>query len=699
MNTQKLPHTIYTGETGLNQNLLHKEQSPYLLQHAENPVHWHAWNEEAFQKAKNENKPVFLSIGYATCHWCHVMAHESFEDEEIAGLMNDAFVNIKVDREERPDIDNTYMTVCQMVTGHGGWPLTIIMTPDKKPFFAATYIPKDSHFERIGMRQLIPAIEHHWKNEYSSIEKAVESISEGYKLQQQFVKTDQLGSEVINRAVDDFRTHYDEEYGGFGSAPKFPTPHNLSFLLRHAFLNKDEETLHMVTKTLKMMRFGGLFDQIGYGFHRYSTDQEWILPHFEKMLYDQALLMRAYTDAYQYTGELLFKQTVYEISEYVQRDLYNGDGGYYSAEDADSEGVEGKFYTWTYEELKEILSPAEFAIFMDEYHIRKEGNFKDESTRKLNGTNILYLKSPDFLMDPRLLEIREKLQKHRGNRVRPLLDDKILTDWNALMISAYARAAFVFDDDSFLKLARKGISFIENHLVSNSRLLHRYRNGEAGIQAFADDYAFLIQALIECYESTFESEYLTKAIFWKNEFIKQLWDEDEGAFFFSRVTDSDSMGSQKLIYDGAIPSANSVAMLNLLKLHKFTGNADYANRADEMIKLFGSNLSKHGSHHAQAMQALQFSLRPSQEIVLAEADKGEDIKAFVDEIRKRYLPNAIVMRHPAEGYDLIYEFSDFIKQKKPRNNQTTAFVCEDFSCKHPVNTSADFSRILDQISG
>ncbi|MEX2605116.1 MAG: thioredoxin domain-containing protein, partial [Gracilimonas sp.] len=362
-------------------NKLSKEKSPYLKQHADNPVDWYPWGKKAFQKAKEENKPVFLSIGYATCHWCHVMAHESFEDPEIAELMNEAFVNVKVDREERPDIDSTYMTVCQMLTGHGGWPLTIIMTPDKEPFFAGTYIPKEARFNRIGLRQLIPGVKGMWKNEPNRVEKATAKIREGFIKSQDFESGNFPGMEAVDFAAGQLSERFDAEHGGFGNAPKFPSPHNLMFLLRQWKLTGEDRFLEMVSETLVSMRLGGIWDHIGFGFHRYSTDREWLLPHFEKMLYDQALLMMAYSETWQATQNPLFKQTVYEIAEYVERDLLHPDGGFYSAEDADSEGEEGKFYIWELDELESVLTKNNASKFAEIFNITKEGNFEDEATK------------------------------------------------------------------------------------------------------------------------------------------------------------------------------------------------------------------------------------------------------------------------------------------------------------------------------
>ena len=677
-------------------NLLHKEQSPYLLQHANNPVHWHPWNEEAFDLAKKLNKPVFLSIGYATCHWCHVMAHESFEDETVADLMNDAFVNIKVDREERPDIDHTYMTVCQMLTGHGGWPLTIIMTPDKEPFFAATYIPKENRFERVGMLQLIPAIKHHWINEYESIQKAINSISSGYVKQKVYNPVENFDSGLIEQTIKQMSLRFDPEFGGFGTAPKFPTPHNLLFLMRHAQSNKDIETLEMVVKTLTKMRLGGIFDQVGYGFHRYSTDREWLLPHFEKMLYDQALLILAYSEAYQITKNPLFKQTVSEIVIYLKRDLLSPLGGFYSAEDADSEGEEGKFYTWSSNELRSILNEEEYTYASEALNMRDEGNFNDESTRKPTGLNIPHYTNKDFLDSEMDVQIRSKLFEHRSTRVRPQLDDKILTDWNALLISALAKAGFIFNNNEYTNLAIQGIHFIEKNLVVNDKLKHRYRNGDADIDAFADDYAFLIWAYIELYQATFDSAYLSKAISWNNEFTNQFWDNSIGGFFFTKDEKDQPFGREKIVYDGAIPSANSVSMLNLLKLSKITANPSYASKANSILKLFGEQYQKYGEQHTQALQAIQFEKNRPSEIVIAEGKSGIEVSTFLKTIKEYYLPNSVILVRPRNEMDPIFELSNFIKKQQPLDDETTVYLCENFVCKKPVTNVSELRSLITQ---
>jgi hypothetical protein len=674
-------------------NRLAKEKSPYLLQHKDNPVDWYPWGAEAFKKARTENKPVFLSIGYATCHWCHVMEHESFEDEEMASLLNDAFVNIKVDREERPDIDSAYMTVCQMLNGHGGWPLTIIMTPDKEPFFASTYIPKEARSGRIGLRQLIPGVKGMYTHEPDKIRKAVESIKDGYGRSQEFQAGDLPGTEAIDYAAEQLDVRFDIEYGGYGNAPKFPTPHNIMFMLRQWKHTDEDRFLESVVDTLKAMRLGGIWDHVSFGFHRYSTDREWLLPHFEKMLYDQALLMMAYTEAWQATKDPLFKQTVFEIAEYVFRDLQGDHPAFYSAEDADSEGEEGKFYVWETEEAKDILNKKEFKFFEEHFGLKKEGNFKDEATRELTGKNIPHLnKEFSDTEASRWKNIRKKLFDVRSKRIRPLLDDKTLSDWNALMIAALAKAGATFGEVSFTEKAIEAWKFLQDELWKDGTLYHRYKDGETAIPGFADDYAFLIWAGIELYEATFDASFLSSALELENAFTERFRDPEKGAYFFSEDHDELPLGNQKQIYDGAVPTANSVAMLNLIRLARITGNTSFENRANEIGKHFSADLIRSGSSITVSMMALQFLYHDPREIIIAEGDN--DPGEFINHIRGQFIPQKVLLLRSSNDQDDILGISDYIKHQKPVNSKTAVFVCRNYTCESPVTTINELKELL-----
>ncbi len=497
-------------------NRLITEKSPYLLQHAHNPVDWYPWGEEAFEKARREDKPVFLSIGYSTCHWCHVMERESFEDADVAALLNEHFVSIKVDREERPDIDGVYMTVCQMLTGSGGWPLTVIMTPDKKPFYAGTYFPKQSMSGRPGMMDMLPQLAEAWKSRREELLKSADEITSVLGRSSAMTPGDGPGATEVKAAFGLLERSFDDRHGGFGQAPKFPTPHQLLLCLRHWKRSGDARALEMVEKTLQAMRRGGVYDHLGFGFHRYSTDERWFAPHFEKMLYDQAMIALALIETHQATGKIEYRQVAEEIFTYVIRDMTSAEGAFYSAEDADSEGVEGKFYLWTAEEIRTRLPEAEAKLVIDLFNVKDGGNFEDGG----HGANILHLTGSMEQNAARLGLDEEKLRKKlepslitlfdaREKRVHPYKDDKVLTDWNGLMIAALARAARVIDEPGCLAAAEKAIRFNREKMrTKNGRLLHRYRDGSAGIDGGIDDYAFFIWGLIELYESSFDSAYL-----------------------------------------------------------------------------------------------------------------------------------------------------------------------------------------------
>ena len=704
-------------------NRLIFEKSPYLLQHAYNPVDWYPWGEEAFEKAKKEDKPIFLSIGYSTCHWCHVMERESFEDVEVAKLMNETFVSIKVDKEERPDLDNIYMTVCQMMTGSGGWPLTIIITPDKKLFFAATYIPKETRSGRIGMKELIPRIRDVWKNRREEVLTSSEKIIGYLKQVSETSLGEDLGENILDSAFENLSGRFDERYGGFGDAPKFPTPHNLTFLLRYwkrtgakqppTPLWKgdkgDEKALSIVEKTLQSMRLGGIYDHIGLGFHRYSTDSRWLVPHFEKMLYDQAMLTIAYVEGYQATGHQEYKQTAQEILTYVLRDMTAPDGGFYSAEDADSEGEEGKFYVWTEEEIKRILPADEAGLAIRAFNVEKEGNFREEATGEITGRNILYLRKPVFELafelgiiyeelKEKLESARQKLFDAREKRPRPHRDEKILTDWNGLMIAAMAKAAQTFDNPEYANAAKKAADFILLKIRnSEGKLYHRYRDGEIAIQGFLDDYAFFIWGLIEIYETDFDVKYLKVALELTEEMIKHFWDEKSGGFYFTADDAESVILRRKEIYDGATPSGNSVAMLNLLRLGRMTANTEFEEKAVQIGRAFSKNISQSPVAYTQLMAALDFELGNPYEIVLAGNSQSAETKAMLKALRERFIPNKAVILRPTEveSPEIIY-LADYTRDMSSIDGKTTAYVCQNYSCKQPTTEIEKMLELFDR---
>ena len=690
-------------------NKLINEKSPYLLQHANNPVEWYPWGDEAFVKAGKENKPIFLSIGYSTCHWCHVMAHESFEDEEVAKLMNDSFVSIKVDREERPDIDKIYMNVCQMLTGSGGWPLTVVMTPDKKPFFAGTYFPKHSRMGRIGMLELIPRIKLAWSTQKNELVTSAERIATVLQHNVgEIPHEDELGEPTIKFAYEELNQKYDRVYGGFGLFPKFPTPHNLLFLLTYWKRYKSSKALEMVERTLRSMRLGGIYDHIGFGFHRYSTDQKWLVPHFEKMLYDQALISLAYIEAYQATKKEEYRKTAEEIFSYVLRDMTSPEGGFYSAEDADSEGVEGKFYLWTRTEINEILEKDEAELIIKVFNVESEGNFSEEATGRKTGENILHLTAPlsdlsiemeisEAELSKRIETARQKLFKIREKRIHPHKDDKILTSWNGLMIAALSKGAQVFGESKYNEAAEKASNFILKEMFnSEGRLLHTYREGQSGILAYLDDYAFFIWGLLELFEATFDTEMLQKALKLNEELLIKFWDNNHGAFYFTAADSEDLLVRQKEIYDGAIPSGNSVAMLNLQKISKMKMNPELVEKALKIGKFFAEQVNQAPSAHSYLLTAVDFAIGPSYLVLIAGYSDSEDTITMINAIRCNYLPNAILIHRPSEiESPFIDEIAESYKFQNSVDGKSTSYVCENFTCKAPVTNAKKMLELLD----
>lgn len=677
-------------------NKLIHEKSPYLLQHAYNPVDWYPWGEEAFEKAKKEDKPIFLSIGYSTCHWCHVMEKESFEDPEVADLLNNTFVCIKVDREERPDIDSVYMTVCQMMTGRGGWPLTIIMTPDKSPFFAATYIPKENRFGMMGLLDLIPRIQKVWMDQRKQVLDSADSIVS--VLQKTTVpEGEPLDTSVLESAYKGLLRAFNELYGGFGTAPKFPTPHNILFLLRYYKRFNEKKALVMVEKTLESMRMGGIWDHVGFGVHRYSTDQYWLVPHFEKMLYDQALLALAYMEAYQVTRNDEYRNTAEHIFAYVLRDLTSPEGGFYSAEDADSEGVEGKFYVWTKEDIVSV--DHEMAKI---FNVTEEGNFSEPDGTK-TGQNILHVRTPlpalaeDMHMPYKELSKRiEKALKTlfdiREKRVRPDKDDKILTDWNGLMIAALSKGAYVFENGTYRNAAQKAADFIIDNMM-DSYLYHRYRDGDVAVHGFLDDYAFFVYGLIELYEATFDVKYVRTAVT-LTEYMIAHFQDTRGGFYQTADVSEHILIRQKQSHDGAIPSGNSVAALNLLRLARMTGNAQFEENASQVLRAFSQEVTHVPTSHTFLLTALDFARGPSFEVVIVGNFDAADTHEMISALKNTFIPNKVVIFRPDEEPGEITSLAPFTKDLTTINGKATAYVCRNYSCNLPTT---DAQTMLDQL--
>ncbi|MGH7680875.1 MAG: thioredoxin domain-containing protein [Candidatus Eiseniibacteriota bacterium] len=689
------------------ENRLASEKSPYLLQHASNPVHWYPWGDEAFEIARREDKPVFLSIGYSTCHWCHVMERESFEQEDVARILNEHFVSVKVDREERPDVDQIYMTVCQAVTGSGGWPLTLLLTPDRRPFFVGTYFPAERRFGRPGLKEILYQIVGAWEQQRDQVLDAADKIVEAVQPQFGGSPGDSLGVETLQLAYEQLLARYDATEGGFGTAPKFPTPHVLTFLLRWWRRSGEPRALEMVEGTLESMRRGGIYDHVGLGFHRYSTDREWLVPHFEKMLYDQALLLIAYSEAFQATGNPLYGGVAQEIAAYVLRDLTSSEGAFTSAEDADSEGEEGKFYVWTRAEIDGVLGAKDGALYARAYGIEAEGNWRDEASGKVPGTNIPHLRDDphdlarELGLTPKALAqtleaARARLLEARGRRVRPHKDDKILTAWNGLMIAAMAKAARALGRPEFARAAERALAFIEAKLVrADGRLLARYRDGEAAFPAYLDDYAFLAWGLLELYEATFHARHLDAALKLVREMDRLFADSKEGGYFFTATDGEPLLARPKDAYDGAMPSGNSVAAMVLLRLGRITGDPELEKGAERLLRAFSGLVARVPSVHTQLLGALDFALGPTREIVIASGPDDPEAAAMASAVSARFLPRDVTLWNRPPESKLLETVAPFVTSQAAIRGAAAAYVCENYACKAPVTTAAALAVLLD----
>lgn len=694
----------------MSENLLAVEQSPYLRQHADNPVDWSPWGDAAFERARELNRPVFLSIGYATCHWCHVMAHESFEDESVASLLNQHFVSIKVDREERPDVDSVYMTVCQMMTGHGGWPLTVVLTPDRSPFFVTTYVPRESRGGRIGMLELLPRLADYWESRRNEVDRSAAEIVEALRLATSVPEGPNPGLAEVDAAVHTLRMNFDPENGGFSSAPKFPSPHTLSLLLRVWSRTQEPEVLTMVTRTLESMRRGGIRDQLGGGFHRYSTDARWILPHFEKMLYDQAMLSLAYTEAYTATGNGTFAAEARSTLDYVVNELTDPVGGFHSAEDADSEGEEGRYYVWSESELAAVLTnQADLELASDAYGIEPEGNFRDEASGRRPGTNVLIAAelpadlavghggSPEQVAE-RLEDIRQRLLHARGARERPLRDDKVLTDWNGLMIGALARAGAALGEPKYVSAASRCAHFIQDNLRKNGRLLHRWRDSEAAIPGMADDYAFLAWGLLELYRATFDLIWLERAQETADMLISGFEAPDGG--FFGTVAG----GEEQLVRvietsDGAIPSANSIAAGILIELAHLTGRSDYEDTVHRLLGAVGGRIAGSPVAHTALLQAVDRLNGEPMQLVIVGSREDAEVAQMLALVHREFLPRVAVLYKPIGDPDACAKLADiapFTEFMESVDGRGTAYICRGHSCDAPEVGAESFEEALSR---
>jgi hypothetical protein len=657
-----------------SRNRLGEEKSPYLLQHRDNPVHWYAWGEAAFQAARSEDKPIFLSIGYSTCHWCHVMAHQSFEDQEVADYLNAHFVSIKVDREERPDVDEIYMSAVHTMGQRGGWPLSMFLTPDLKPFFGGTYWPKANFLHLLGQIQKM------WREERVKAAQSAQALVEHLRGQKETASTPApLNIEVLRKFYRFSETQFDSKWGGFGGAPKFPHAMQLSMLLRIHRRTGSERALQMAIHSLEMMARGGLFDHLGGGFARYSVDERWHIPHFEKMLYDNALLTFTYLEAYQVTGIEMFKRVAIETLNYTLRVMTHPEGGFYSAEDADSEGEEGKFYVWTLTELHNLLTPEELEHFVKVYNVTQRGNFE-------HGTNHFNL-NIDFGWEekdhPLIRSAREKLFLVREKRIHPHKDDKILTAWNGLMIRAMAKAYQVTGEEIYLQAARRAADFIRDHLFSNERLLARYREGEARFSGRLEDYAFLIEGLTELYQCDFRPEILNWAVQLQGIQNQLFWDRDKGGFFFTDGEDKSLLLRSKEAMDGALPNGNAVSILNLLRLEGLAFQAKYRDYAEQTFAVFAGLFSEYPHACAQMAMAYDYFSEGGMEVVLISEAQDKTAAKFIRETQEAFLPNKVLAwGRPGDSQPELLEGRKLLQDK------ATLYLCRQQSCEAPLTDLA-----------
>lgn len=670
-------------------NLLINETSPYLLQHAHNPVNWHPWTNETFQKAKQEDKPVFLSIGYSTCHWCHVMEEESFEDIEVAEALNTHFIPVKVDREERPDIDSVYMNVCQALTGSGGWPLTIIMTPDKKPFFAGTYFPKHRKHGQTGLLELLKVTAETWENEKESLIRSGNTIAEGIaKFTASISEPYQEPFDApIKKALTTFTKLYDTKYGGFGSAPKFPSPHNLLFLLHSHTLGLGNDLLPMVENTLAAMYRGGIFDHVGYGFSRYATDTKWLVPHFEKMLYDNALLVIVYTEAYQITNNKLYRYVADKTLDYVKREMTDSSGGFYSAQDADSNGEEGRYYTWQYDEILEVLGAKDGPWFCRQYGVTHEGNFEGKNI--INLLHAAKLAVPDAKTEALL----KKLLTARLTRFPLHKDDKMLTSWNAMMITAYAKAGMAFQNKEYIRIAEKAADFLFNTMSESGRLKVSYRKGTARGNGLLDDYVYVSWACLTLYNTTFQPKYLAKACGFMKIAAEQFPDKN-GGYFLSPADGEVLVYRPKEFYDGAVPSGNSVAAYCFAKLWKLTGDTAWETLLSNQLKAYATLFSNQPTTCSFALTALLFELYPKKELICVLPNQTE-IEPIRQELGARHLPQLTVhVITPESQEELCKNIPHFREYVNGLFERPVYYLCTNKGCLPP---SHDFQDVLRQL--
>jgi uncharacterized protein YyaL (SSP411 family) len=687
-------------------NRLIHEISPYLLQHAWNPVDWHPWGEEAFSEAREHDRMIFLSIGYASCHWCHVMEKESFEDPEVASVLNQNYVPIKVDREERPDLDQLYMAASQALSGSGGWPLNMVLTPERKPFFAMTYVPKEARFGNPGIIEILTGIARMWQDDREKLLAAADSVVKHLNEWAQKGRTPQRSA--LDAGFESLLLNFDRVNGGFGLAPKFPLPLNFFFLLRYARMRKDQRAIMMTETTLRSIAMGGIYDHIGYGFHRYSTDSQWLVPHFEKMLYDQALLSVALIEASQVTGNSSFAGTARDCLEFVSREMTSPKGGFYSAQNADTRGEEGGYYLWTRKEVEDLLPEKTFRVAANAWHLTTAGNFLDPVSGERSGKNIIYLTRtqddlarqagiPQGELASILESARTILYEARRQRESPLTDDKVLVDWNGLMIASFSRAARAFSEDQYGRTAKKAADFIlETMHNGDGELLHRFRDGRVGIDGMAADYAFFIFGLIDLYMATFRKVYLSAAVDLQDYFDGHFWDGKLGGYFSAPVIRKDLIARQKDFYDGAIPSANSVAFTNLHRLSQLTGDQGYQKKASELARIYAAFLPRSPAAYSFFLSGLTGVFGLATSVVIVKGEDSENAGKMIRAIDHDFYPFTVVIPKRADSGKDLTSISPVTREMIPIEGKSTAYVCSGQSCSRPVTSVEEMLSLIER---
>ena len=685
-----------SSEPKFTNRLIH-ETSPYLRQHAHNPVDWQPWDAAALEQARKEDKPILLSIGYSACHWCHVMERESFENEEIARIMNQCFINVKVDREERPDLDSIYMSYVQMTTGSGGWPMTVFLTPDQVPFFGGTYFPPDDRYGRPGFPKICLAVYDAYQKRRPEIEQSSAEIVKSLQTANHLPEGHDLpDAETLRLAFRNLAERFDLKHGGFGAAPKFPGSMSLAFCLRHYHRTGFQPALDFVELSLDKMALGGIYDQLGGGFHRYSVDDHWLVPHFEKMLYDNALLSRLYMDAFQETGNPLYRQITEEILDYVTREMTHPEGGFYSTQDADSEGEEGKFFVWTPDEVESILGKPDAEVFCRYFDVSRRGNFE--------GKNILNVPMPlpEFAVREGLRvedlqtlinRTRQKLFLEREKRVKPHRDEKVLTSWNGLMLVSFANAAAVFNRVDYLATARKNADFLLSHLRHEGRLLRTFKDGQAKLNGYLEDYACFVEGLLFLFEATSELRWLEEAVRLNDTMIDQFWDAPTASFYLTGRDHETLIARVKDFYDNATPAGSSVAIFNLLRLAILVGNEDYRGKVNENLRSMKTALERYPGGFSYLLEAADFFVGPVREIAIVGSSNSSATSQLKETIYRRYLPNKLVVIADPSDHALTARLP-LLDGKTALDGNPTAYVCQNYSCKAPIISSEGLERLL-----